>query len=62
MFSTKFLFGVCVGILGALVWVNRKTISDLWNNRKAVSSGAKVAGGATDIWEGLQGLWGELHR
>lgn len=60
--SLKFWIGVCVGVVLALLWVNRKALSDLYYNRTAISAGGKVVGGAKDVWSGIEGLWGELHR
>lgn len=59
--KNKFLWiGLLAGVLGTILFIYRGRISDLWNNRKTISDGAKVAGGAQDVFDGIKGLWSRV--
>jgi hypothetical protein len=56
----RFWFGFFVGALGMALFAYRKQISDIINNRKAISAGGKVASGISDVVEGAKDLFGEI--
>jgi hypothetical protein len=56
--KNKYLWlGLLAGIVATLLFLYRRQLSDLWNNRRTISDGAKVAGGTADVLDGLKGLW-----
>jgi hypothetical protein len=56
----RFWLGVFVGALAMALYAYRKPISDIINNRKAISAGAKTVEGAQQTFEGLKDLLQEL--
>lgn len=56
----RFWFGVFVGALAMALYTYRQQISDIINNRKALSAGAKTAEGVQKTIEGAKELIDEL--
>lgn len=58
----RFWFGVFVGAVLMALYAFRQQISDVINNRKALSAGAKTAEGAQQVADGVKELWKELNQ
>jgi hypothetical protein len=57
----RFFFGVIVGALCMAVYAYRKQISDVWNNRKALSAGGRAVDGVTQTVDAVKDFLREIN-